>query len=443
MLINLRVVKGPAKGTLFQIVRPGVYVVGRSAKCHFAIPGDEFVSHAQLMIKASPVERNCELRKIPEAPNACYLAGNPVVATELCTGARIEFGFTAIELEIDWDAKIAFHHCCQCGAEVYLLPGHTHTVRRVVCESCAERGPLGDEAAVTSDEQVFYRCLHCGTDLTVFAESDGRGLDLRGAVQYCCDECLPRESRPQDVCCHSRIGSWICLRHLGTGGMGEVLLVRHETTRRLAAIKLGSNQSMRQRFHREMHLLSRFSHPNIVRYIEHVESAEDSYLVMQCVPGGTLDDYLLERGAPLDVPCAVELVAEILSALAYMHCHPEGVFVHRDLKPENILLSFAEDSRPHPVVSDFGLAKNRKGRTRLTRYGIMMGSCGYSPWEQMRDAASATPAADTYSVGVILYYALTGLFPYEYPSPLEVLARARQEGLDVGAERPSNRFKMR
>jgi serine/threonine protein kinase len=117
-----------------------------------------------------------------------------------------------------------------------------------------------------------------------------------------------------------------------------------------------------------------------------------------------------------------------------MHRHPEGVFVHRDLKPENVLLSFDEAGRPSPVITDFGLAKNQMGRTRLTRYGIMMGSCGFSPWEQMRDAARANPAADTYSVGVVLYYMLTGLFPYEYPSPMEVLGRARKEGIALGGK---------
>lgn len=280
MLINMRVVKGPEKGTIFQIVRPGVYVVGRSSRCHFAIRGDEYVSHAQFMIKASPGEHSCEMRKVLEAPNACYVAGDPVVSAELRTGSRIEFGFTAIELEIDWDAKIAFHHCCQCGAEVYLLPGHTHTVRRVLCESCGDRRLETSEAGAKVHETLFYRCLHCGIDLTAAAESDGRALNLRGAVQYCCDACLTREARSEDACCQSRIGSWLCLRKLGDGGMGEVLLARHETTYRLAAIKLGSNHSTRERFHREMRLLSRFSHPNIVRYIEHVESAEDNYLVM-------------------------------------------------------------------------------------------------------------------------------------------------------------------
>jgi serine/threonine protein kinase len=211
--------------------------------------------------------------------------------------------------------------------------------------------------------------------------------------------------------------------------MGEVLLVRHTESNRLAALKLLSNQATRERFVREMRLLKRFSHPNIVRYLDHVESAEDVYLVMQYVPGSNLDDHLLELGRPIEPARAVQVASECLSALAYLHRHPEGVFVHRDMKPENVLMASCAEAPSTPYITDFGLAKNVKGRTRLTRFGIMMGSCGFSPWEQMRDASSAGAPADTYALGMILYYMLTGLFPYHYPSPLEVLERARLEGL--------------
>lgn len=204
---------------------------------------------------------------------------------------------------------------------------------------------------------------------------------------------------------------WALEQLLGSGSMGEVYRARHRLTDELVALKCVSGSHARQaeyaaRFVREVKVLHRLAHPNIVRLLYTGVHDGLPWLAMEFVDGPPLRR-LMEAGQ-LPPARALELLLQVAQALAYTHA--QGV-VHRDLKPENVLV----DSKGGAKVADFGLAAldvTNPRRSMLTRPGQAMGTFDYMAPEQMTDAASATPAADLYALGVMLFEALVGRVPY-------------------------------
>ena len=139
-------------------------------------------------------------------------------------------------------------------------------------------------------------------------------------------------------------------------------------------------------------------------------------MVLEYVPGGTLEDRLARDGKPLPDDETRAIAAGIAAGLA--HAHARGV-VHRDLKPANVL--FDEEGRPK--LADFGIARMAVGEGTLTEAGTVLGTAAYiSPEQAMGEPA--TPASDVYSFGVILYRMLTGRLPFESNDPMELVMHA-------------------
>jgi eukaryotic-like serine/threonine-protein kinase len=213
-------------------------------------------------------------------------------------------------------------------------------------------------------------------------------------------------------------------REIGAGGMATVYLATDERNDRPVALKVmrrGSDIAGDvERFRREVKLLGRLQHPLILPLHDSGIAGETLYFVMPYVDGETLRDRVAREG-PLPPDEAVRIATEVADALAYAHA--QGV-IHRDIKPENIMLW-----RGHAVVADFGIAglthdpsAETAGATRLTQVGLSLGTPGYMSPEQAAGEAEIGPAADQYSLGVVLYEMLTGGPPF-YGSPLSVLAR--------------------
>lgn len=189
---------------------------------------------------------------------------------------------------------------------------------------------------------------------------------------------------------------------LGTGGNAEVFLCERDTDGlRFAKKKIlpTSSNDTKDRFKREVRLLAKLDHPNIVSIVgTHLET-EPLWFVM------TLYQSSLEALVPTitgDVPRISKLFSAILDAVEY--AHSEGV-IHRDLKPGNVLLNSDDDI----VVSDFGLGRLiDSDSTRLTETGDWMGTVLYMAPEQHGDTKSADARADIFSLGRILYELMTG-----------------------------------
>jgi serine/threonine protein kinase len=197
---------------------------------------------------------------------------------------------------------------------------------------------------------------------------------------------------------------------LGRGAMGVVYRARDPKLDRTVAIKTVSlagldpaaEQEYRKRFVVEAQAAGRLSHPGIVTMFD-VREEPEPYFVMEYVKGQSLQELVSRENRTLPLSTTLQLVQEIAEALHYAHA--QGV-VHRDIKPANILV----DDNGHGKIADFGIAK--LNQTNLTLHGQVLGSPAYMAPEQLSEG-NVDGRSDLFSLGVILYYMLTGHKPFQ------------------------------
>ncbi|TYB92022.1 serine/threonine protein kinase [Micromonospora sp. WP24] len=210
-------------------------------------------------------------------------------------------------------------------------------------------------------------------------------------------------------------------QRIGVGGMSEVWRAHDTVLDRPVAVKVMSpgQDSSVERIRAEARSAARLVHPNVASVHDFGTCAtplgrRTPYLVMELAEGETLAAHL--RAGPLDWRISVRVCAEVCAALAAAHAH--GI-VHRDVKPANVILTPAGAK-----VLDFGIA-TPAGATDPTPDGMVVGTPAYLAPEQL-DRAPATPAADMYALGVLLYYCLTGRLPYDADSATQLFDSRRR-----------------
>lgn len=215
-------------------------------------------------------------------------------------------------------------------------------------------------------------------------------------------------------------GKYLILHELGRGGMGVVYLAEDALLGRRVALKilraaLSEDAEFVARFRREARAIANLSHPNIIS-IHSLEEVEGRIAIdMEFAEGGSLQELLDRRMPPIE---AVRIIRDVLDALAT--CHARGL-IHRDVKPSNVLL--ATDGRA--LLADFGLATAgaeimQEAIQATASTSFVLGTPRYAPLEAW-DGASPSPAWDVYSVGIMLYEALSGGPAVTGGTPLSII----------------------
>jgi serine/threonine protein kinase len=217
---------------------------------------------------------------------------------------------------------------------------------------------------------------------------------------------------------------------IGRGGMSEVWCATDVDLDRRVALKLLAPNADIARFEREARAFAALAHPNVTRLYDYGEAKGRPFIVLEYLPGGTLEERL--RAGALPDEQTRRIAEDVAAGLA--HAHARGV-VHRDLKPSNIL--FDEEGRAK--LADFGIARIAFAESTLTEAGSVLGTAAYISPEQAA-GGPATPASDVYSFGVLLYRMLTGRLPFQSDDPIELMVRHRDERppsvVDVRADAP-------
>lgn len=209
---------------------------------------------------------------------------------------------------------------------------------------------------------------------------------------------------------------------IGVGGMAVVYKAYDNIDDRIVAVKILkeeflANEEFRRRFKNESKAIAVLSHPNIVKVYDVSYGDRIQYIVMECVDGITLKEYIQQQGV-INYKEAVFFVTQILRAL--QHAHDKGI-VHRDIKPQNIMLL----ENGAIKVTDFGIARFSRSETR-TMTDSTIGSVHYISPEQARGDIT-DDKADIYSVGVMLYEMLTGKLPFESDNTVSVAIMQLQQ----------------
>src|ERR1700704_4789208 len=203
-------------------------------------------------------------------------------------------------------------------------------------------------------------------------------------------------------------GKYKILATIGSGGFGTVYLAEDIWIDKKVALKVPHKQGVDfGELLREPRLLATLNHPNIVAILTAEKQDNIFFIVMEFVPGETLEAIIAREGA-LDLTLALDYTCQICNAVDYAHRH--GV-LHRDLRPSNMLVA----ERGLLKVADFGTSRFLE----IAAHGTtVIGSPPYMAPEQFR--GKAVFASDLYSIGVTMYQMLTGVLPYDTPSPADL-----------------------
>jgi len=211
------------------------------------------------------------------------------------------------------------------------------------------------------------------------------------------------------------IGKYRIQSSLGSGGFGSVYLAEDTWIDKKVALKVPHKQNLDfSELLKEPRLLASMSHPNIVTVLTAEKEDDVFFIVMEYVPGETLEHVIIREGA-LEITRALDFSCQICNAVD--HAHRAGI-LHRDLRPGNMLVSESGMLK----VTDFGTSRFLE----IAAHGTtVIGSPPYMAPEQFQ--GKAVFASDIYSVGVTMYQMLTGTLPYDTPAPADIARLARGE----------------
>ncbi|MHC4661927.1 MAG: serine/threonine protein kinase [Planctomycetota bacterium] len=218
----------------------------------------------------------------------------------------------------------------------------------------------------------------------------------------------------------NRIPRYDIQEKVGAGGMGTVYRAVQRSLKKTVAIKvlppqLADNEQFVERFLREAKALAKLNHPNVVQVIDAGENDGIYFFVMEYVEGPTCASIVRSQG-PLGEKRALNVIMQVVRALEHA---AKNNLVHRDIKPDNIMITADGTAK----LCDLGLVKSSSAESNLTVHGIAMGTPHYISPEQARGRVDIDLRSDIYSLGISLYYIMTGQLPFRGKSPGEVMRK--------------------
>lgn len=224
-----------------------------------------------------------------------------------------------------------------------------------------------------------------------------------------------------------RLGQYELVRRIGKGGMGDVFFARHLQLNREVALKVITKSASRipdavERFQREMRIGATLANPHLVEIYDANTSNSWNYLAMEFVEGLDLKK-VLQRHGPLPFPLALEILRQTAYGLEFIHS--KGI-IHRDISPQNLMI----DTQGTVRLLDLGLAKAERAlddQSFQTVHSMVMGNIDFVSPEQAKSITNATSQSDLYSLGMVLWYLLSGNAPYpERTAVQKVLAHQNE-----------------
>jgi serine/threonine-protein kinase len=214
-----------------------------------------------------------------------------------------------------------------------------------------------------------------------------------------------------------KIGPFILGKQIGAGGMGIVYMATYVENGKEVALKvlppgLSGDAKMLKRFEREIDILKRLTHPNIVKYYGGGTHQGQRWYAMELVDGGSLQD-ILKKKKRLSWDQAVQVGRQLCAALEVAH---NAGIIHRDLKPANLFVT----KKGKIKLGDFGIARDTEA-TALTAAGKTVGTYAYMAPEQIQGNVPISRKTDLYATGCLLYEVLTGQTPFVADNPAEML----------------------
>lgn len=269
----------------------------------------------------------------------------------------------------------------------------------------------------------FERALRAGQVVSVDAFSTEVTEEDRPLVRVELEAILHEHSAGDGP--PAEIGEYVLEDELGRGGMGRVYRAVHRTMKRPVAIKFlhvaeaDSQADADQRFQREVEILAKLQHPNLVGAFDAGRAGSWRYLVTELIDGIDLAAWVRKHG-PMPVPQALVVLEHLCIGLKYLHS--QGI-VHRDLKPANVMIDKAKRVR----ILDVGLARALgKAGGSFTRPGWILGTADYMAPEQAEGPQNADARSDLYSLGCTFHFLLRGQPPYPAQTLVEAIVAHRE-----------------
>lgn len=224
-----------------------------------------------------------------------------------------------------------------------------------------------------------------------------RFLPIPGSVLKCL------ESEP-------KITDFIIIKELGVGSYGRVILVQHKLTQAKYAIKCIDKRNKvnieeKPYFRREIEIMYRVHHPNVVKLFGHFEDNKYCYFIMEYIPGGNIYNLVPKNGIKtVSTKTIVSIVKDVISAVYFLH-HMNPPIIHRDIKPENVVL----DQNMRAKLTDFGWSNYMQGDMKRT---TVCGTPVYLAPEIINNTGH-DEKVDIWCIGVLLFELLTGISPFQ------------------------------